>query len=162
MVGVMFTRLRRKGGLGVSAEVATLAERFALGPTPSALAVHAELAVLPPGLLAAAARQLAREALSRTLPDHVPWVPTEGPWTPALLKDLCHVRLRRCRLERFDCEHLEYWLGTAGQDAEGAWILERERVLRSGRLYIMGRHHPTLGRRVSRKTSPEDIAKGNL
>ena len=161
MVGVMFTRLRRQGGLGLPLEVTSLVERFAMGPTPSAMAVRKELIALPSGLIAAAARQLSREALSRTLPDYVPWVPTEAPWTPALLKHLRHVRSCRCRRDRFDGEHLEYWLGIAGQDAEDAWILEDERELRLQGLYIMEHVHPTFGFRVKRKTSPEDIASRN-
>ena len=97
MVGVMFTCLRRQGGLGLPADVTSQVELFAMGPTPSAMAVRKELIALPSGLIAAAARQLAREALFRTLPDYVPWVPTEAPWTPALLKHLRHVRSCRCR-----------------------------------------------------------------
>lgn len=161
MVGVMVTRLRRTGGLGLPSEVTSLVERFALRPTPSALAVQAELAALPSGLISAAKRQAARDALYRTHPRNIsPWVPEESPWTPALLKHLRHVRWYRS--DRFDGEHLEYWLGLAGTDAEDAWILEHERVLRLGRLYIMERYHPTLGVRLTRKTSPEDIANGNF
>ena len=160
MVGVMFTCLRRQGGLGLPSEVTSLVERFALGPTPSAMAVRKELTALPSGLISAAERQVAREALSRALPIYLPWVPNEAPWTPALLKHLRHVRWYRS--DRFDGEHLEYWLGIAGQDAEDAWIREHERELRLRRLHFMEHVHPTLRRRVAHKTSPEDIADGIL
>ena len=54
MVGVMFTRLRRQGGLGLPLEVTSLVKRFAMGPTPSAMAVRKELTALPSGLISAA------------------------------------------------------------------------------------------------------------
>ena len=64
MVGVMFTRLRRQGGLGLPADVTSQVELFAMGPTPSAMAVQKELSALPSGLISAAERQLARGDLS--------------------------------------------------------------------------------------------------
>ena len=60
MVGVMFTCLRQQGGLGLPLEVTSLVERFAMGPTPSAMAVQKELTALPSGLISAAERQVAR------------------------------------------------------------------------------------------------------
>ena len=162
MVGVMFTRLRRQGGLGLPADVTSQVELFAMGPTPSAMAVQKELSALPSGLISAAERQVARGDLSRPVPadlPYSPWVPIEAPWTPALLKHLRHVRWYSS--DRFDGDHLEYWYGIAGQNCEDAWILEDERELRLQGLYIMEHVHPTFGFRVKRKTSPEDIASRN-
>ena len=153
MVGVLFTRLRRQGGLGLPSDVTSRVEHFAMKPTPSAMAVRKELTALPSGLISSAEQQVARETLSRPyladLP-YSPWVPAESPWTPCLLK---HIRLQH---------DLEYWHGIAGQSSEDAWILEHERELRLRRVYIMEQVHPTLRRRVRRKTSPEDIANGIL
>ena len=159
MVGVMFTCLRRQGGLGLPADVTSRVEHFAMGPTPSAMAVQKELVALPSGLISAARRYAARDAFYRPHPRNIsPWVPEESPWTPCLLKHLRH-DVGWCHLARFDGEHLEYWLGIAGTNAEDARILEDERELRVRLVYIMEHVHPTLRRRVRRKTSPENIAR---
>ncbi len=161
MVGVMFTCLRRQGGLGLPADVTSQVELFAMGPTPSAMAVRKELTALPSGLTSAAKRYAARDAFYRPHPKNIsPWVPRESPWTPCLLKHLRHVGWYRSA--RFDGERLEYWLGIAGTDAEDAWSLEDERGLRLRRVYIMEHVHPTLKRRYRHKTSPENIANGIL
>ena len=162
MVGVMFTCLRRQGGLGLPADVTSQVELFAMGPTPSAMAVRKELTALPSGLTSAAKRYAARDAFYRPHPNNIsPWVPEESPWAPCLLKHLRHVGWYRSG--RSGGEHdLEYWHGIAGQNSEDAWILEHERELRLRRVYIMEHVHPTLRRRVRRKTSPEDIANGIL
>ena len=68
MVGVMFTCLRRQGGLGLPADVTSQVELFAMGPTPSAMAVQKELSALPSGLISAAERQVARGGFVSTCP----------------------------------------------------------------------------------------------
>ena len=153
MVGMMFTRIRRQGGLGFRSYI--LGGAFRTG-------AHAQRDGSAGGVgcfavMSDCRSSTAAEALAWALPVYVPWVPKEAPWTLALLKHLRHVR--SYRLDRFDGKHLEYWLGIAGQDAEDAWILEHERGLCLRRLYIMEHIHPTLRSWVTNKTSPVDITK---